>query len=157
MSDAKKNEVEISEAVKAIAEAAKKHMTIGEGGVVEVPKDFYETILPEGVTIADVKKVQQANSQIIAGVGLALGEVGLTAFKKDKKLESVSISVPAAKDKLELAVQRTRVSRNPADGSEIVKHGVLSANWRVMAAGNRGEFGRVKQFVAGKYAKLVTG
>lgn len=154
MSDKKTTEIEISDAVKAIAEAAKKSMTIAEGGIVEVPKDFYESLLPEGVSLKDVQKVQQANSTIIAGVGLALGDVGLAAFKKDKKLEQLSVSVNAGKDKLEVGLSRSRTSRNPTDGSEIVKHGVLSANWRVAAAGNRGDFKKVRDNVAERAAKM---
>lgn len=153
MSD--KNEIVISDAVKAIAAAAKKQMTIGEGGVVEVPKDFYESLLPEGVTVATVKAVQAADRNILAGTALALGEIGLAGFKKDKKLESVTLSAKAVNNKFNLKCDRTRTSRNPADGSEIVKHAVISASVQVAGTGSGGEFGRVKQFVAAQGAKML--
>ncbi len=147
---------DVNENILALADTIKKDLKIGEGGVAELPKDIYERTLPENITMADVKRVADHNTAFVAGLGLALGEAGQAAFKKDKKLAQVTVDVTAGKDKVGATFQREKQVADGKGGQQ-VKHGVLSAKWSFSGAGNRGAFKKVREHLSNAAAAAAAG
>ena len=147
-------ELKVSAEILELAKSLKKEYKIGEGGIVEVGKDFYESHLPEGLTLKDVERVQKHNSNLVAASGLALGEVGIPHFKKDKKADQISIEFAAGKDKIGAVFQRQRTMTNPQGGEPITKYGVLTSTYKARAASNVGALKRVRQHLNDQAAKV---
>lgn len=145
-----------ADTIRALADAVKKDFKIGEGGVVQVDKDFYQKSLPEGLTMADVDRVQKHNTNFVSAVGLALGEVGIDHFKKHKKEDEISVDFVAGKDKVSLNFQRSKQFPD-GKGGQLERQGVLSARWQVTGAGNRGSFAKVREHLSAKAAAAAVG
>lgn len=139
-----------AEAIIAMAEKIKKEFVIGEGGVVTVDKGFFETILPENMTLAEVKRVQDFQAEVVAATGLALGEVGNDHFRKHKTADALSIEFVAGRDKIGLTYQRSRPFPD-GKGGQMTRNGVLSARHQVAGAANKGMFGKVRTHLAAIY------
>lgn len=146
----------ISEGVYALSRLIKDQMKIGEGGVVDVPKDIFETTLPDGLTMADVKRVQDHTSAVVSATGLALGELGQSHFKKNKTVDQLSVEFGIGKDKLGEAYQRERVVSDGKGGQQI-KYGNLVAKYTVNGAGNKGTFKKVRDFLSDQAAAVAKG
>lgn len=144
----------LNDSITTMAAEIKKEFKIGEGGVVEVPKDFYEKTLPAGMTMADVRKVQDHDANLIAATGLALGEVGIDHFKRHKKADQLSVDFVAGKNKVGLVFQRSKKVQD-GKGGTLEKHGALSARYVVSGAGNRGNFKKVRDHLAGMAADVL--
>lgn len=148
----------IKEEIIDLANALKKEFEIGEGGVITVPKDLYEKTLPEGLTLADVKKVQEHNTALVAASALAVGEVGNAHFKKHKKDDRLSLEFKAGVDSISIDYQRSKEYPNFKDpeGPKIQKYGILTAGYESQAGvGSRGQLSRVKKNLAAKAAELL--
>lgn len=137
----------IPESIVALAQLAKEKMKVGEGGVIEVPKDFYEELLPDDLTMAQVKKVQEHNSNLVSAVGLAVGELGNKEFGKHKKFDEVSVEFNANKDKIGLNYQRSKQVPDGSGGQQ-TKYGILSARYQVAGASNKGSFKKVRDWLS---------
>lgn len=139
----------ISENILTLAEQIKSKMTVGEAGVIEVPKDMFEQTL-EGtdLTMDMVKKVQSHTADVVSATGKALGDKGLEVFKKDGKVEQVSVQYPVHKDSVAGVFARTR-SVPDGNGGMQDKHGVLSMNYKVSgAAGSKGSLKKVREHLS---------
>ncbi len=153
-----RDDLKISEGALRIADAIKSELKIGEAGVIEpLGKDAFKKLLPDGLTEKDVQRVDAWRSDLIAGVSLAVGEKAIEAFSSDKKIETVSFTMPVNKDKLDIGVERRRTYPNRMGGEgapDIVKHAALVARYQVAASGNRGDFGRVRSHLSAQAAKI---
>lgn len=150
------SEVKFKEATNQLAAEVKKDMTVNKEGIIEVPEDFYERHLPDDLTMETVQRMQDHNARLISSVGLAVGELGIEAMKKDKKLDQVSVECRAGNDTLGSFFQR---SRQVPDGSGGMKtaFGSLSSKYTVSGATNRGELKKVRTHLAGLAKEALGG
>lgn len=138
----------ISEAVKNLSTQLKDEFKLGEAGVVEVSPDAYEkTLEGTGLTMEVVEQVQTHQANVVAASGLALGEMGLDAFKKDKDLSQVSVELKAGKDVLGGVFARSKQVPDGQGGMQ-TKYGVLSSRVQVNGAANKGELKKVRTHLA---------
>jgi hypothetical protein len=135
---------DIKESILALAEKLKADMVLSEDGVVTVSEDTFEKTLPEGLDMKTVKAVQDHTANLVSATGYALGQVGIGAFKKDKRLEQVSVEFAAGKDSIGGVFQRSKEVRNPTDGSSATKYGILSMKMTVNAHANKGSLKKVR-------------
>jgi hypothetical protein len=121
---------ELNELVRTIADRAKPHMVVKEGGIVEAKKTQYEEDLePTGLTIEQARKLQDHNSVWRAGMALAFGEVSADALKANPDLASTSMDMRAGHDRYDLSLNR---------------EGVLDGRWQVKGIGSAGShYGKV--------------
>lgn len=89
----------------------------------------YLNLLPEGITKADVKLVEQHQSDYITATAAAVTELAGDAFVKDKKLEAITTSLPfsSGRGNVGVKVERSREFNNPVTGEKIVKPNVVVA------------------------------
>lgn len=147
----------LPENIVKLAAEIKKDLTVGDGGVVTVPKDFYAKHLPEGLSLEQVKQVQDHDSTIFAAAGLALSELGLKHLKTHKAVEALSLDYTAIKNKHGLVYRREKqVPDGLGKGGMRTKFGDLSGSIKVHAAGNVGAFKKVREHAA-EEAKKVWG
>lgn len=145
---------QIDQKVLDLSEKLKNEMKIGEQGIVEVPKDVYESTLEgTGLTMEVVKQVQGHTADMVSATGLALGELGIDAFKKDKDLDQVSVQIPVHKDDIAGVFSRSKQVPDGNGGMQ-AKHGVL--NMRYTTAGAAGSKGSLKK-VKAHLGELATG
>ena len=139
-------EITISPEVKAMADAIKKEIKI-EGGTAVVPSDLYVKTLPEGLSEEQVKAVQKHNSNFYPAATLAVGDLSIPVFKKDKALESVSGEFKMiGRDHFDVTINRSRESRNPSNGEVSTTYGAVSATLATHGAKvSRGQMNEVKQ------------
>lgn len=153
------SEVQIPEEIRALADKFKQQMKVGTGGVVEVPKEIYESSLEDtGLDIKTVKKVQDHNANVVSATGLALGEVGMSAMKKDKKLDQVSVSFGAGKDTHSATFQRSKevpVNKPGEPRKTAPKYGVLQSSVTVHGAGNKGSLKKVRTHLNEEALKVL--
>lgn len=147
-------ELKVADSTRELADNIRKEFKLGEGGVIDVPKDLLERHLPAGVTMADVKRVQAAGSTMISAVALATGEFATAAMKKDKKLASVSVEVPLGKDRIGAMFQRER-QVSDGNGGQQTKFGVLQAKYTVAGARpTGGEYKRIRDHLSSQAAEF---
>lgn len=154
------SELNVPERISAIAAIGEQELKIGTAGVVEVPADFAEKLLPEGLTMETVEAVQDLTGEVVSGLGLALGNLGIKAFKKDPKLEQVSASFKFGKDVHNATFQRVRevpINRPGEERKTAPKYGVLSNSVTVHGAGNKGNLRKVRQHLSAEAAKVLAG
>lgn len=140
--------------VRRIADVLKPKMELGENGIVTVDKDAFESTLDgTELSMKDFKAVQEHRDLYVAAQGLALGEIGMDAMKKDSKLSQVSAESKMHKDKIGSVFTR---SKNFPDGKggQQTTHGVLSSRVKVNGAGNRGQHKLVREHLKEQASKL---
>lgn len=147
-------ELKVSPEILKLAGELKKEFKIGDGGLIEVPKSFYEDHLPEGLTMAIVKKVQDHDSNMTSATVLGMGEVSIPAFKKDKKLESTSIEYSAGKNSIGAVMHRSKTMTNPQGGEPITKFGVVTAKYQARASANLGALKRIRTHLNAQAASV---
>lgn len=149
------SEKSYNEAVATMAASLKKKMTLGANGVVELEKSAVaDTLEGTGLTIAQFKQVADHRDLLVASQGLALGEIGLEAMKKDKALEMVTLSSKLVKDKITSTFTRTKQVPDGSGGRKD-KPGVLSTKFAVNGAGNRGQHKLVREHLSAMAAKAL--
>jgi hypothetical protein len=138
----------IPEAVKAMAERIKKEMKVTDTGVIEVPKELYESLLPAGLDMSLIKKLQAHDSEFMAAGALANGELGLKHFAKHKNVDVVTSEIAIGKNSASFSFQRSKPVPD-GNGAMQIKHGVSSAKYVVSAAGgNRGALKKVRMLLS---------
>lgn len=147
---------EVKQGTKDLSSKVKPLFTLAENGVILPEEHFYEKVLPEGITMDQIKAIQAHNTALLAAVPMAVGEIAIDAFKADKTLDRVSAVIPAGSDKISVAVLRSR--EYPAGGipkegevrdpnAKIVKYGVIEASYEVASNGNKGELKKVRTHI----------
>ncbi len=143
--------------VVVMAEAIKADMKLdAKTGNVEVRKDLYESLLPEGLDKKTVQLVQDHNTLFVAAAGLALGEVAIPAMKKNKDLDRATVSIAATgKDAFNLNFDRSRQvpDRNAEGGAGTrTKYGSLGAEFAFYGSKSRGQMNKIKEHLGAKAA-----
>lgn len=145
---------DIKENILKLSEKLKKEMKVGEGGVIEVPKDILSIAL-EGTNISesDVKEVQKVTADVFAASMNAVGELAVAAMKKNKKLDQVSVEIPVLKDTISHVVQRQKevIAGMPKDGQERemkTVYGFVSSKYVNDVSGSKGEAKKVRAHIA---------
>lgn len=164
------NEVKIErsslpEKVLKYADLFKKNLTITDTGVVELPKDIYEKTLEgvEGVTLASITKAQAHNTDVLAGLSLAVAEAAPAFVKKHKGINELTAEFKAGKDTLGTVYTHTKEVRIPPakageEATMQVRHGQLRSFYDAYAAGNnRGSLKKVREFVSQTAAAAAAG
>jgi hypothetical protein len=147
-------DLKVNDSILALADAIKQNAVVDATGVISVPKDFYEKNLPEGISIADVRKLQAHNSELVSAGVIALGELGVPHLKKHKDLTEATIVIDAARDQFSAGLVRLKSQRNPATGETTDVYGSTSARWRTTGtAGSRGSLKASRDYVLGLAAK----
>lgn len=157
MSDVKKSVLDLAASIQA-------HMTLGEAGIVEVPKDLFATTLPEGLTLEAVKLVQDHTTDLVAATAEALGNIAIPAFKADEKLEQLSVEFGCGSDSLAGTIQRSK--EYPAGGipkegeardpnATITKFGIVSMKYGVNAHANKGSLKKVRDSINKRAAEAL--
>jgi hypothetical protein len=134
---------------RTLADALKAGISIDPtSGAATVAKGIYEQNLRPGITMAQVKGVQDNNVAFVAGLGLALGELATPLMVKNKDLNKVEAEVTlAGSDKVTVAFFREREVNIPGKEAKTL-HGSLSARMTVSSIGNRQEMTAVKHHLA---------
>lgn len=152
------SEINIPENIRKKADILKKGMKVGPAGVVEITPEAVEKALTEGLDLETVERVQNETSELVSATGLALGELGIEAFKKDDKLDQVSVSFAFGKDRHSAVFQRSRevpINR-PGEPRELAtKYGLLTSSVTVYGVGNKGTLKRVRQHLSEEAAKVL--
>lgn len=127
----------------------KDAMKIGPEGIIELSADLYETTLPEGKTMAELKAYHDHRDSIVAAATLAAGELSVDYFKANKDAEQVSVSLPVYKDNINVVIQRQKdlpVSTYLPEGKTV--YGSSRTQYVANGAVNRGELKKVKTHLA---------
>lgn len=134
----------IDQNIRDLATKIKGDMKVGEAGIVEIPKDIFEKTLDETLSMDMVKKVQSHQANVVAATGLALGEVGLEAFKGNKTLNQVSVEYPVGKDSIGGTFSRSKQVPD-GNGGQQTKFGALGMSYKVAgASGSKGSLKKVR-------------
>lgn len=143
----------------AVKDIAKANMTVDSAsGAVVLAEGTFEKTLPEGLTVETYKAHNKHRDTYLAGVHMAVGELGLEASEANKNLDQVSLTTNILADTFTTKVKRTRVGRNPAKpGEEVTTHGASSSNYTVNGAANKGQLKQVRLSITDQYKALAEG
>jgi hypothetical protein len=150
---------EIKKEVLDLSEKIGKGLSL-DGNVVTASDGLYESLLPEGVSMDLLERVQAHDTEVLAATALAVGQLGNKAMKKDETLNKISLVMPTVgKDTFGFAYDRSRQVRDAAPGTEgagmKTKYGIMSISVDKYGAGNRGEVGAVKTFLSAEAAEML--
>lgn len=134
---------------KALTDITVGKPTGGEAVASAGDKDIFHDYLPETLTPAVVKEVEQYKKDFFTGTSLAVGELGIQAMTKDKKLERVSIEIPmTGKDSVSHVLERRKEHVNHLGGGEVIeKFGVISTTYKVTAGEKAGQLKAARKIV----------
>ncbi len=118
----------VNENVKALAEKIQGEITF-DGNVASVPKDLYKKTLPEDLSVETVKKVQEHNLDFSDAVTLAFGRRATEHLRDHKDIDSASLTVNVAHDRVSSEFRRHRTYRNPSDNTNFDKWGVTETKF----------------------------
>ncbi len=143
------DELKLSPEVLDLAKRLEKNFKVGDGGIINVEKDVYATLLPEGLSIDEVHRVQKHHQNLVSAATLALGHVGAPYLKKNKDAAAVEVTMPFEKDKFSAKYERSREYPGRGEGAEkIVKYGVTTIDFITNGAvGNRGSLGKIRKYL----------
>lgn len=144
--------------IRSLADSLKEGMKF-EDGIFKLDDNTYEKTLPEGLTMDMVEKHQDHTTDLVAALGLALGERSNEVFKEDKRLEETSVEITAGKDIIGGVYQRSREVRAgiSADSGKTVKYGILSMKVGVNAHANKGSLKKVRNHLSEEAKKILGG
>jgi hypothetical protein len=138
----------ISQKVQDLSTQLKDDFKVGEAGVIEVSADAVEKSLEgTGLTMELFEKTQAHRDDLVAASGLAIGELGLDAFNKNKSLAQVSVEMKVGKDVVGGVFARSKQVPDGQGGMQ-TKFGVLSSRVQVNGAANKGELKKVRSHLA---------
>lgn len=133
----------LNDQITNLADALIKSSTADLGaGKIVVDKKFYEESLPEGVTMAQVRKIEEHNSNLITAATLAIGELAQAPMTKDKELASLSMRIPVSRGRVDAQIKREGQIRNVQTGEVSPVYGVVDVKFR--AAGTSTSSGHLK-------------
>lgn len=148
--------MEIKKEVIDLSEKIGAELKISKDGSVERPDDLYEKLLPEGITMEQLKGIQAHNTDFIAAATHAFGQAATPVMKKNAELNSISLDIPTVgKDSLSLQFDRSKQVPN-GDGGMQTKYGSVSVKYDMYGAGSRGQLKAVKQYLAEEAAKAFS-
>lgn len=115
-----------------------------ENSTVKTSDDMYEKLLPEGVTMKEVKTISDYNTDFIAAATHNISQRAIEAMSKDKAITDVSGSVKmGVNDALNVGIDRQKTYTNHLQGgAETVKYGVVTASYETR--GGKGSGGQLK-------------
>lgn len=148
---------DIKENIRGLADTIKTELSLSEEGVFSVDAKMFENTLPEGLTMETVKKYQEHTADLVTAAGLALGEAGIDAMKKDKRLDQVSLEFNAGKDTIGGVFQRSKEVRSgiTADAEMMTKYGILNMKVGVNAHANKGSLKKVRAHLSEEAKKIL--
>ena len=142
----------LKEETKELAKMIQSELKL-EGEKITCPEDLYTKMLPDGITPEIIKTISKRNANIVAAVGLAVGNIANKAMGKDKKIERVTMEMPTVgKDHIDFNYDRSREvpardeAGNPA-GTR-TKFGSLTVNMTNYATKPHGQLNAVKRFLS---------
>ena len=128
--------------VLAIADAMKKAAEIDDNGKITIGKDFYESALPDGLTMPLVKRLQDHESQLLSAATIVNAELAIPFFKKHKDIDVSPLKLQMGKNRIETVTKRTSDVRNVQTGEVTTVYGTTTAKYR--AAGGNGSSGALR-------------
>lgn len=145
----------------ALAEEIKSDIEIDKKtGTPQVKEGTYQRIAEaRGIDAETLTKVDDLNTDFVAASGLAVGELGLNAFKGNNSLDRIDVTLNmSGKNKVDHSLRREVSYANPSEpGTNLVKHGVLRSTLTVVAGNNSGQLGaaykHLKDLAATELAK----
>lgn len=143
---------DIKPATRTLADSMKAAMTMGENGIAVTAPDWYETNLPEGLTIDLRKQFQNHDSAVMAAQAVALGEIGLPVMKENSTLTQISTSLAVGGDTI-----ATDIVREYQHGKNTINGHVISSFTNNAAGANRGELAVAVKLVRSMADDLLTG
>lgn len=150
---------DVKQHIKDMAEALKKEMKLGTGGVIEISADaFLKSLEGTSINESQVKAVQKHTSEFFAATMLAAGDIAVPAMKKDKKLDQVSVEIPVLKDTVSHVIMRSKevMAGMPKEGEEAPKkttYGFVSSRYTTDVTGSKGDAKKVKLHIAAMAAE----
>lgn len=143
----------------AVAEAIAKHRKIGAAGVTDpYPKELDAELLSiTGLTAAERKKAEQAQTIVTVGLALANGEGAIEHMSKNKDVAQVTSELKWGTSKIAAATDRHKSYPNRMGGEgapNIEKYAQTNVRFTVAAAGNRGDFAKVRTHLGSQAAAL---
>lgn len=152
MSDKKDSavaELKVPQSVLDLAKKIRKDIKIGEGGVVEFEKNFFESTLPEDLPMSVVKRVQEHTADVISAVGLAAGQEGNAYFKKNKEAQTITGGFGIGRDDFEFQYARSKTYPGVKDRPPTTTNGVLIPKYTAAGAvASRGHLKKIKAFLS---------
>lgn len=155
----------MSEIKKEVLDLSKKigdGLSLGEKGIIAPAEGLYETLLPEGLSMDTLERVQAHNTEVLAATMHAVGKIAIPAMQKDDTLNKVTLELPTVgKDTFSFAFDRSRQVRDGAPGDKDAgmktKYGISTIAVDIYGAGNRGDVGAVKSFLSQDAADALSG
>jgi len=125
------------------------------GGTIELPKETFENTLESaGLDMKQWNAMNKHRDNVISAMSLAVGEQGLNAMKKDKKLSQVTASMPCGKDKIGVTVHREKQVMD-GKGGTMTKYGMTQAKYEANgASGKKGELKKVRAHLSEEALKM---
>lgn len=143
--------VEVRDASKII----EKKLVIGKDGTIVPPANLYEELLPEGLTMDHVKRVQAHDTLMGSAVALALGNKAIPFFTAHPEATEVNLEkLPMGRNSLRGTVERE--AHVPSiGGSPITKHCHVTLKYTAASAGVSGAaFKRIRDHFNAEGARL---
>lgn len=146
----------IIDGVRLMANNLKDGMSLGENGsVIVTTESIDKAIADDGLTMDEIKKVNEHRDVMLAGIALALGEYGIDNFKTDKKLEQVSTSFRVVKDDFGATFHRKRTVPDGKGGTS-EKAGVVQLSYSANGQKTKAQVSKVKKYLSDLAQEVLT-
>lgn len=151
--------VEIKPHILELSKDIKKDIKVNKDGSVDIGDGvFADSLTKVGLTQEDVKKVQKHTADMLAAIGLVVGEQANPLMKKDDKLDRVSGTTNFGRDKVTFQYDRTRTVTNMQNPEEpITQYGALSIKFKVQGTKPTGNLNAVRQHLMQEATKAFGG
>ncbi len=154
---------ELKQEVLDLSQTIAKGLTLDtKNNTVTAAEGLYESILPEGITMDYLERVQAHNTDVIAATQLAVGRIAIPAMHKHADLNKVTLSLPTVgKDTFDFAFDRSRQVRDGAptdkDAGMKTKYGASTVSVDIYGAGSRGSLAAVKALLSVEATETLGG
>lgn len=149
---------DLSESTQSVHKTAVKALApISDKGTSQFEPGYFESELSRlsdgTVTKETYVKIMDIHDAIYKGAGLAVGEAGTKAMKKNAELSTVTVTMPTfGKDVIQFGLRREApYTLRDGDGKVTgtgTSYGSLTVDHKIYGTKNRGEMSKVKSIIS---------
>ncbi len=151
------SELNVKPQITQIAGIIQDNATVeAASGKITINQDTYaKTLEVVGLNVEDAAKYANHNVDVMAGMALAVGNLGNEAVGVDKNIGRLTGTMAATgRDRFVSTYDPTSQSRNPQTQEVTTNYGRVTTGMDLYGSRNNGDFGAIRKHIAAAAAAL---
>lgn len=137
-----------------LAGKIKKQLTVDESGIVTAKDSLVEKTLPKDLTAEQLERAQTHMKDITTATTLAVGELGVEAFKGNKDLKQVRADIDYGNFSLSVSQDRSKDVKK-GDDTEVTWGAIRTGGMKIEDTDSRNSMRAVRDHISALAAEAL--